>query len=413
MKLLLVATVLFGCQESNPNYCKGHPDNNCAETGSGGDGGGAACTTSAQCSGGTPVCDTGTSTCVPCMGTDVGACTDTTPICQNEACVACAMHAQCTSQVCLPSGACGSDGDTAWVSASGADENPCTMEAPCAHVSHALAATTLPNIFVTGSIVDNIAITRGVTILAAAGAKVTGNASGATITVMTTGAVEIDDLEISGGQGPSGYGVSLPSGAPNVTLRHVVIDTNDSTGIDAEAGTLTVTRSTLSGNRGGGLYLNRTSFDIENTFVTGNGVSGTSGSSVGGVTIGMLGGTMHTLQFDTIADNMVATGLVGGVNCASVTPAITVANNIIYSNGTVELGGSNCNYAYSIIGPDGTVSGTDLNLPPQFKGGGDYHIFHGSPARDHADPTATQPIDIDDDTRPMGTARDSGADETQ
>src|SRR5690606_25583636 len=82
--------------------------------------------------------------CVQCTTDKADACTGTTPVCGDEQmCRACTAHAECTdSNVCLPSGACASASEVAYVSASGTS-TACTKASPCSLLSDALA-TNLP-----------------------------------------------------------------------------------------------------------------------------------------------------------------------------------------------------------------------------------------------------------------------------
>src|SRR5579883_2232018 len=90
---VVVAAVGLGCK-SNPQFCAGHPGNNCLLDSSGD--GTQSCSSDQQCSGATPVCDVaGTKTCVQCAGSDDAQCTGTSPVCgSNDACRACEAHVE-------------------------------------------------------------------------------------------------------------------------------------------------------------------------------------------------------------------------------------------------------------------------------------------------------------------------------
>src|SRR5262249_51522539 len=67
---------LAACKHDEPNYCPDAPHGNCMNDGQ------MSCTTSAQCSGATPVCDVGgTNTCVQCTTDQSGECAGATPVC--------------------------------------------------------------------------------------------------------------------------------------------------------------------------------------------------------------------------------------------------------------------------------------------------------------------------------------------
>src|SRR3954451_23903342 len=90
---------LAACSKTNPYYCEGKPDNNCAADGSVGT---MRCDETADCTDSkAPVCDTTAHECVACEEGMTAACTGTTPVCSNQTCVACTSHGNCDSNVCL------------------------------------------------------------------------------------------------------------------------------------------------------------------------------------------------------------------------------------------------------------------------------------------------------------------------
>ena len=135
-----------------------------------------------------------------------------------------------------------------------------------------------------------------------------------------------------------------------------------------------------------------------------NGNSNTS--QTGGVNISnVTTGTLHTLEFNTIADNEGADDVFTGIACNAVTPAIVFSSNIVRGNtvsGTGDQvgGDSSCTSVFSDIGA------TDLTFADA-----DYHLPAASPLQGTADPSATIRVDIDGDPRPAGTGFDPGADE--
>src|SRR4051812_29941217 len=126
-KLLLILC-LAACGKDNPYYCENAPDHNCtampdAPTSGGG------CTTSTECTtSANPVCDTATHTCVACGEGETGACGGTAPVCSQHSCRACEAHGECSSTACLPTGACGTAAEVAYVAPSGNDTNACTLD---------------------------------------------------------------------------------------------------------------------------------------------------------------------------------------------------------------------------------------------------------------------------------------------
>lgn len=174
VKLILVAVVVIGCTK-NSNYCPGaNPDNNCAEIDAPGpaiDAPPTGCGSDGECSGATAVCDTSTRACVACTTSEPGACTGTAPVCKQDACVACSSHSDCSSNVCLPDGSCGTDANVAYVDPGGTDNTSCTKATPCTKVAKALA-TAKPFLKFHGTTNEQVSINnQNLTVLADAGAQ--------------------------------------------------------------------------------------------------------------------------------------------------------------------------------------------------------------------------------------------------
>jgi hypothetical protein len=178
---------------------------------------------------------------------------------------------------------------------------------------------------------------------------------------------------------------------------------------------LTLERSTISHNGGGGVSLTGAQFDLTNNMIVNN---GGNSSALGGVDIESIttSGT-HNVAFNTVTANQGPSSVDTGVLCGNVvTVPIALDSDVIYDNivagGGVQFGGNaNCTTSYSDVGPDGTVSGTNINADPSFANPstGDYHLTSDSPCIDAADPAATVDIDFYGVTRPQGSGRDIGA----
>src|SRR4051812_18129411 len=109
--LFLLAMMMSGgaCEQVNPFYCEGHSNDLRHCDGRTPD---AMPSSSPKgpCFAPTPVWDTSTMACVQCTAAEPSACTGPTPMCGTDnSCHGCTMHTQCSSNVCLPGGSCGTD----------------------------------------------------------------------------------------------------------------------------------------------------------------------------------------------------------------------------------------------------------------------------------------------------------------
>jgi hypothetical protein len=433
---VMVFGVLAACTKDNPHHCQG---DRCAVDAA--VDGPTACSTSAQCMAPTAVCDTSAGTCVQCIaGAEEDACTGTTPVCgDNHACRGCTAHAECpSSQACLPDGSCADASQVAYVDPGGTDNDQCTQGMKCTLLSKALM-TTRPYVKMTGTTNDQVTINnQTVTILADPGAKLTSTSNGILLQVQGSSVVKIYDLEVTGASGATSFGISMPAGntatlslhrvtvsgntgggisatGGTLTVSQSTVSGNTGGGISATGGTLTVSQSTVSGNTGGGISISGAQFDLTNNMIVKN---GSANSAFGGVLVSQITSGAGRFDFNTVSGNSGDSGTVTGVLCSVVTQAITFSNNIVYANqvsgGGTQVGGNNCNWTYSNIGPGDDVPGTgNKNEAPLFvnPGQNNFHIMASSPARNTADPAATLNVDFDGDERPEGGVHDMGADE--
>jgi len=289
---------------------------------------------------------------------------------------------------------------------------------PCTSVAKALA-TNRPYVKFIGAIDEGATVTvdgHNVTFLAEPGAKLARTSNGIVLEVKGTSKVTIYDLEISGGSGAQGIGISMPPG--NTAMLSIVrakVIGNAGGGISASGGALNVSQSTISGNTGGGISVTGAgaTFDITNNFIYRNGNN--TNASTGGVDIGVAAPGASRLEFNTIVDNQATSGSLnaGGVRCSATTFA--APNNIIVRNlvgasttdSNAQTLGS-CTYPTSTVAS--TVTGLAFVRPDATPF--DYHLTAGSSAIDQATTPTTVTFDVDGDARPQGVAPDIGADET-
>ena len=417
--VVAVLACVSACNKDNPYYCKGAPEDNCIRI----DGAGPPCSDDGDCAAPFGICDDDEKKCVQCNASNAEACGGEAPVCREKQCVACSAHTDCGAALaCLPSGACGTDDNVAYVDPNGTDNATCVVGAKCNTIGAALA-TNKPYVKISGTIDEAVTIDggRNVTFLAAPGAKLTRSAGSGPV-LMVQGentTLAVYDLSISDGpNNVNGLGLVVPPGSASVVeLHRVTISGNRGTGISVGGGALTLTRSTVSGNVGGGVKVDNAKFVIVGNVIVAN---GTASTTAGGVSISTQPDSGNTLEFNTIHGNAAASPSGTGVHCAAG-PSFIARNNIISDNGSssnmLQITGS-CAYRYSIVRPGAVPAGMgNLDGDPQFENPatGDYHIKAGSPAVRAADPETifgpfnerdidghrrTNPADIGADQRP-------------
>lgn len=372
------------------------------------------------CTGTTPACATDRM-CVQCIAPDqTSACTGTTPTCAaDHTCQPCRKHQDCaTSHACLADGSCAQVDQVAYVDPALGGGTMCTQSAPCKRIADALA-TNRPILKLTGMLDEQVQVERNATLLAEPGTRLTSTTNGVILEIRGSSQVTIYDLTVAGASGPAGtgLGISLPPGsAASLTLSRVTVTENQGGGISIAGGQLVLSRAKVIGNPGGGISISAAQFDITNCVIAGNGGAQTS---FGGVRLDQVDNGMRRFEFNTVANNVAKDGTSVGAVCTLVTQPVNFSSNIVYGNqigGTrTQVGGANCNWIYSDIGPD-TVSGTgNINADPLFMDPtqSNFHIQSTSPAKGTANPASTVHVDIDGETRPQGSGYDMGADEIQ
>jgi hypothetical protein len=413
----------------DPHYCRGMPNNYCQDQ---------SCSSSAQCSGETPVCDLGSSApgrptgvCVQCTPGEPQACSGETPICgAGQTCRGCLSHGDCASAACLPDGACGGDDRVAYVTERGSNTSQCTRGAPCGTLARAFA-TGRPFVKLDGAFAESIVVEAGrqMTVLAEPGARLTGAGSGAIVTARDSGtSLAIYDLTISDAPNSGvGYGVLVQAGAgaPSVALHRATLRNNPAGAVSFGSGELTMRRSIVTDNLGGGLSISGsgTRFEITDSVIAYNGRAlGAQPSSLGGVAItasASASAAGSSLERNTIAFNESGGAFRGGVSCNA--PLVAASGNLIFHN--VESDGAGgvrndlttqrtttataCAFGNSLsLATDPQNLGFRSLVPPL-----DFHLTGATPSSVRDAGGACTGLDLDGDPRPLGAACDLGADE--
>lgn len=414
--LVFVAVGLLGCERVHSNYCEGAPNHNCKDMVDAPIDA-AACSSNASCSAPLGVCDVaGSKTCVECTATDHAACVGVEPVCgADQTCHACKAHSECASEVCLPDGSCAAEGDVAYVDGAGTG-TACTRGAPCKTITLALALLPAKaTVKIRGAVDDRVTLTnRDLFIFADSGAVLTSSNSGTLLTVGGTSKVSVYDLAIKDAAGPgTGFGiVTLPASTGSFSLIRGEVSGCREIGISSNGGTVSVTRSKLTGNQGGAIAVTGGGFRIVNNFIFRNGNQDTS--AFGGVSLSFAAAGTNEFAFNTVADNRSQAGATraGGVICD--VPTFNADNNVIARNqngtsataATAQTLGA-CVYRTTRIQNDATgILFKSAEVSPY-----DYHVLAGSSVIDAAATPSPVGVDIDGDARPLGAGKDQGADE--
>jgi hypothetical protein len=370
------------------------------------------------------------------------------PVCDTttDSCRVCRADAECTaSGVCnLETGTCVGQSDVLYVDRVAAVGNTdCTSVAPCNSITKAVTTALGSRKWILVK-ADATSYMDAVDLSGLRTKEVVIKGVGATVdatpddtpafNIGTNGLVganvRIEGLTIIGGfDDATGDGV-LCTGVgvtrPTVTLVGTTVRNNTGSGVEASNCIVTMTGSTVSGNTGGGISLTASSFHIANNFFIANG-NGTSSSR--GVTFQTIasGLTPTTFVFNTMFENLTSSGP-RSVFCSSVDKVLTLRNNLIWGvandRDEVTVGDANCVHTYSVVGPKPYTEGTNNvdivvagatreNLFLSATDPVNLHLKAGSAAINKADTGATEPLDIDGEARPKGTARDIGADEAE
>jgi hypothetical protein len=340
-----------------------------------------------------PACDKsgGAGVCAKCTASSHALCMDQTPHCDNHECVACVDDRDCEdgTGVCMPSGGCAAS--TAILHArSNANGSSCTAASPCSlDTAFATAKTGTTKIIKlddpgpyqsTSTYAPDVDVSMALTI-DARNATIHRNGGAPIFTINDDKGLTILGGVIEGPTGGTTEGIRCGNRA-SFTAYGTTIKLTDGPAISAPNGcTLTLVRSQILSNPGGGLTIMNGKFIIVGNTFLGNGNSGSPNSAV---TISALLDDKNRLEFNTIANNTAQTG-VTGLDCKAGI-GFAARNNIIWSNsGALQITG-NCLHSYSVIGPTPAIGMSNISDPPMLTADG--HLETGSSAIRKADPGA-------------------------
>lgn len=456
LAFMVVSIVLVvGCKSDNLQSCDraenaDKPD--CMDAGTGG-----PCKSSTDCMDPSlPACDTADNggTCVQCTANDPAACNGVTPICNIHTCVACINNDDCGQDaLCLPNGACATSGNIIHAVSSGGIDvtgcggtglgNACKLERALTEVNATKNVIKLDDAgpYTPGS--NSFTVNNNVTI-DARGATLHHNGDNPILSITGSKTATIFGGTIEDAAGSNNSDGVLCSSGASITIDGTTLQRSDRSAINATNGchltvtnatisnnskrssvfvaailangaSVTLSRSRLLSNTGGGINVSNGTFEIVGNVFYDN---GDTMSPTGGVSTSVGPDTMNRIEFNSFSGNHTVPGKAPGVDCTAGTGTIA-RNNIIWGNND-NLGpqiGGGCKHAYSDIQLLNLVpsidGGNNLSVNPMFKSMSDLHLMPESMAVKMADPSAK--LDgiaaKDIDSEPRITPADIGADQ--
>jgi hypothetical protein len=454
--LLALSAALIGCEIKKPEPLR-CANSMCVDAGEVG----GLCTRNMECSGDTPACDTAQKICVECFGDTHDRCTGTKPRCEHDTCVACVDDGDCNNTgVCLPTGDCADprriihaaspNGSTA--NGCGDLTNPCTFDKALAIATadkvikldnagpyiptgksfvvdtdvtiDMRKATLHPHTGMDGPLLD---VKNKTVVILEGTIEGTSNGDG----IACAGTLTIDGTIITMADRS---GISAVAGC-KLTVTHATI-TNTSmknplvAAIVDNGDSITVSRSSLMANRGGGIAINNGTFLLVSNAIMNNGTHNLdgSGSATGGISITPPQDNSNRLYFNTVSQNTIQNGTrSSGIDCNSGTNTISFYN-IVWNNQftPIQITGG-CKHAYSDVGPLSIATtpvdgGSNANFEPQLMDElSNPHLRMTSPAIGYADQSvdlgtiaggiAIEDIDGDPRVKRTGMGVDIGADQ--
>jgi hypothetical protein len=411
--------VLAGCETRSAKFCAENPDDPaCGGMGSGSDSNTSSC---GECTAPRPFCDPNNE-CVQCLTSANCTSTGTAPVCDQEVCRGCTAHSECSSNACLPDGACGDDSTVAYVDpVNGVDggNKDCNAATPCKTIAVAIAAKK-PNVKLTGVIDEPVATDKAVTFIADPGTRLTATTGPAILTVMGGAAANVKVFDLAIGGDPltatadvAMLCVSMASmgklAMTNVQIAHCTLG-----GVTVGMGDFTMSRSHVFLNKAGGIYMLATAstFDITNTFIVHNGDP--LNATIPGVWL-TAALTPNTFDFNTVADNQIkSTAPVGAAGVEiDLQPPFAITNSIVTHN----TRGSSTPTEDDTFGTGGVMTSfvsaniAGLNFTDTENEPFQYTLKIGSMAIDQGTTPSAIVIDQKGVERPQQFNKDQGADE--
>jgi hypothetical protein len=349
------------------------------------------------------------------MSGHIDLCTGKKPRCEidTETCVACVDDNDCGGTgVCLPTGGCAdpakiihaisNNGSQSMTTCGGLGVgNACDLDTAIAVARSGLGKSVIklddPGPYV--SMMSNnfnadVDAALGLTI-DARNATLHHNGNGAIFTINSGKGMTILGGTIEGATGSGGDGIRCNDTA-TLTVDETTIRMNNESGIDASGclltvnnasildnnkggglvpgivvsdGSISISRSQIASNRGGGIIINNSGkFTIVGNVFLGNGdPTGIAGGFSATTT-----SSGNRLEFNTFAENKSMAGLGAGVQCTAA--GFIAQNNIVWNNNSatgMQVGGT-CPHAFSDIGPISIISvppfdgGNNLSMNPMF-----------------------------------------------
>jgi hypothetical protein len=371
-------------------------------------------------------------TCMP-------ACAGGAPICDLYAstCRACVAHTECASAACLPDGSCGEDTSVAYVDPTGTDGANCSKAQPCRTVVAALA-TMRPTIKITGMLAESVTVQdRKIAFIADPQARLTAMPSASTVmNIAGASDVAIYDLTIRGGD----LGVAVASAAKAKLVR-VTVEMNragvtslgdlsiaesrivgngqslfqlSDPAIDISGGSVSIARSRITDNPGGGIISTNAAFDIRNNFIVHNGfdvMESQGGSRYGGVLLAATGNSRFV--FNTVVGNSTAAQAsftyYPGVRCTG--SQVEAHGNLLAGNLTGDGDRSNQLSGTCSFGNTHAQDSVELGFGWSESDRTDMHLTAATPSTVIDAGGSCTGDDYDGYPRPLGAACDLGADE--